>query len=107
QQVEPGGFHLLLAQVQNVSAKGVAQAPAVEHEGKLEGAGELRLDTLEHLVGEALGLEAGRVGVRATLQRTRAPSGANDVFHLGRRVAQPRQRRWDRGVDDLEVTAAR
>ena len=41
--------------VQNV----VADGPAVEGERQLEDAGQLRLDALEHLVGEALGLEAG------------------------------------------------
>src|SRR5207245_2735780 len=63
-------------------------------------------DTAEGIGGEALGLEAGRVDVRAALERTGAAAGADNVFDLPRRVAEPSQGRGERGVDDLEVAAA-
>src|SRR5260370_38205358 len=44
--------------------------------------------------------------VRTAVQRPRAAAVAHDVLDLFRRVAQARERRRDRGVDDFEIAAA-
>src|SRR5262249_1416602 len=85
EQVEAGGVELLLGEAEAVAAEVGAEGPLVEGERQLEDAGELALDAAEGVVGEAAGAEAGRVDVRAALERGGAAAGADDVLDLARR----------------------
>ena len=101
-----GRCHLLLAEPEQVLATVVADCPAVEDEAQLEGSGELLLETLEQLIGESLGLEAGGVDVRAARQGAGATAIEDDCFNLLGRVTKTGQGRRHGSVDDLEIAAA-
>src|SRR5262249_22201943 len=107
QQVESGSVHLLSADAELRLDEVIANRPAIEDKRQFERARQLRLDPLEHLVGEALCLESRRVDMRAALERASAPAVADDVVDLPRGVAEALEGRRYGGVDDLEVTTAR
>src|SRR5207247_2027231 len=89
-----------------VAEEVVAEGPAVEHERQVERPGQLALDALQRLVGEALGLQGGAGDVRAAVEGAGPAAVADDLLDLLLGVAEAAQGRGQRGVDDLEVAAA-
>ncbi len=97
---------LVVGQAERTHAEGVAEHEAVEDERELERAGKRLLDARERLLVEALGLERGAIHVRGLVQRAGAFGVRFDRGDLFFGVAEAAQRRFDRLVDDLKVTAA-
>jgi len=95
QEVEVGSVQLLGSDAKFGQNEVVADGPAVENERQLERTGQLRLDALEELLGEALGLERQRIDVRAALEGPGTTTVTDDVVDLPGGVPQPRQRRRD------------
>jgi len=88
ENVEAGFLELLAREAEGFGAERLAQCPFVDDEADVESLGEPALDRFERRRSEALRGQRGMVDAGRVLQRAVAHRVKDDLFDLGRAVAE-------------------
>ena len=105
QQIEGRVVQLFGRDAQGFLAEFLAQRPLVEDKADVESAGKCRFDLVQFLRAEAVADQRGVVDPRRVPDGAMTDGVGDDLFDLGGGIPERLQRRRDRAVDDLEVTA--
>ena len=106
QKVEGWVGQLFGWDAERAGAEFFAQCPLVEDEPDVEGRWQGCFDLFQFCGAEAVTHKRRVVDASCVAERAVADRVGNDLFDLGRAVAELFKSSWHRAVDDLEVTAA-
>ena len=107
QQVETGIVELGRGDTEGLLAEILPKGPLVEHETDVEGRSQRGVDLVQLALTKAVTDQRRVVDPRRIADGAVADRVGDDLFDLGRAIAEVFQGGGDRAVDDLEITAAR
>ncbi len=94
---------LFLRNAQHIGAELFAQGPLIEHKPNIKSRGQCRLDLGNLVLPKPMPDQCGVVDARRIADGAMTHRITDNLFDLGRAIAQSLKRGWHRAVDDFEI----